>query len=147
MNNSITLTLITLIAITSLLINACTRSITNKEIETRSKTREINIPSACLDNNGLFTPIKSITTKLRYNDKATQYNPIRNEKGFIAYDFNNDKKSDYIFIEKSQKSIKLTTCMSRASNYLRRQTPFVIHEEKQIDFQTISESIKLQTVS
>ena len=102
---------------------------------------KLGIPQSCIDSTDDFKPIKTITTRLGYNEKAHPYQPIQSPKGFIEHDFNGDGKRDYVFIERSSKSDKsrLATCIDGT----RRTTHFIIHEEKQADFQTIYEIVRL----
>ena len=141
MNHSIII-LITLV----LFLSACNRPISKPISKTKGQS-EIIVPAGCLDQTGKFIAIRSISTRLSYNDKPSKYQPIRNTQGFISHDFNKDNKNDFLFIERNVERnktlIKLVSCISQGKQYQRRQTPFIIHEEKNADFQTISESIKL----
>jgi len=101
-----------------------------------------SIPSACKDLRGSFKPVTHILSKGSYNSEAKSYSPIIDPKGFIAEDFNNDKITDYIFIERAKKDIQLILCASDKNRLSRKITPFKVHETIELDFQTISESIQ-----
>ncbi len=105
-----------------------------------------NIPSICRDSSGSFKPVTHILSKGSYNSKATSYPPIVSPNGFIAEDFNHDKVTDFIFIERTKKRIQMVTCVSDKNKLMRKVTPFKIHETIKPDFQTISESIQYSGV-
>lgn len=111
-------------------------SISNKENRTRKemldrcfkeKTSLSNsknhpkIPNRCKDPKGHYTPIKSIYSWYRYQQKIRT--PVK--QGLISSDFNRDGRSDYIFIEQDKKQgVQLTTCLSRknSKSYNRKPT-------------------------
>ncbi len=99
------------------------------------------IPTHCLDPSGQFKPVKTIITRLNYNEKAHVYQPIQNKKGLISQDFNNNGKMDYLFVERSKatQKLRLASCI----DHVYKATRFIIHEEKQPDFQSIHEAIRL----
>lgn len=129
-----------LILTTLTFLTACNRPIA-KPISNKKRKPEINVPSACIDQTGRFNPVKSITTRLGYNEKAKKYQPISHAQGFISTDINHDRINDYLFIERNSGLIKLVSCMSQGKQYQRKQTPFIIHEDRNADFQTIFELI------
>ena len=104
-------------------------------------TNKLGIPASCLDSSGRYEPVKTITTRLSYNEKAHSYQPVNNQKGWIEHDFNNDGKKDYVFLERAKKTnkLRLATCIDN----IHKATTFIIHEEKAADFQTIYEIIRL----
>ncbi len=101
-----------------------------------------SIPSACKDSRGNFKPATHILSKGSYNLEPKSYAPIADSKGFIAEDFNADKMTDYIFIERAKKKIQMIICTSNKNRLSRKITPFKVHETIEPGFQTISESIK-----
>lgn len=101
-----------------------------------------SIPSVCRDPRGNFKPVTHILSKGSYNSEPKSYSPIVDPKGFIAEDFNDDKITDYIFIERVKKNIQMIICTSDKNRLSRKITPFKVHETIEPDFQTISESIQ-----
>ncbi|MEE9326766.1 MAG: hypothetical protein V3U71_05670 [Cocleimonas sp.] len=113
-------------------------------IAAKAPTKVADIPLSCKDPRHKFKSIKSILSKSSYNTNATNYQPIIDPKGFISVDFNKDGKTDFHFIERLASEIRLISCMSNSKRYKRRITPFKVHETIKSDFQTISETIRVQ---
>lgn len=107
-------------------------------------TKPSNIPSVCKDSTNKFLPIRSILLRSSYNQKAQDYQPIDDPKGFIVADINQDQMLDFLFIERSGSNIRLISCLSKNNNNVRRVTPFKVHEMIELDFQTIFESIQFK---
>ncbi len=97
------------------------------------------IPSSCKDPQKKYQPISTILSKGAYNTKAQTYQPIISSKGFISTDFDGNDYIDLIFIERHESDIRLISCI----NSKRKIMPFKIHETNKADFQTISESIRV----
>lgn len=108
---------------------------------------QLPIPAACRDKKEGFNPMRYLYTnpinwkdgdekKLDigdsswYNPKAYLYQPIDMPNGFIAYDFNRDRKPDYIFAERNLSladlldgntdMTRLAVCMSIKQGYQRQ---------------------------
>jgi len=118
-------------------INKQTRSGVSSNLNSIS-----SIPTACKDPRKSFKPVTQILSKGSYNSKPKSYAPITDPKGFIAEDFNNDKITDYLFIERVKKDIQMILCISDKNRLSRKVTPFKVHETIEPDFQSISESIQ-----
>jgi len=101
-----------------------------------------DIPTVCKDPKGKYKSVQRILSKGSYNSKPRAYQPIRDSKGFIVTDFNNDKIFDLLFLERLGADIRLISCVSRAGRHIRKITPFKVHETINPDFQTISEFIQ-----
>jgi hypothetical protein len=97
------------------------------------------IPQSCKDQQKQYQPISTILSKSTYNAKAQNYRPIRSVNGFITSDFDGNGNIDLIFIERHKSDIRLISCI----NSKRKVTSFKVHETIKPDFQTISESIRL----
>jgi len=120
------------------------KSSKNSKVISKAPLLLADIPSICKDSKGKYKPVQRILSKGSYNLEPKPYQPIQNPKGFIAADFNQDKRFDLIFIERSGSDIRLVTCISTHNSHLRKVTSFKVHETIQPDFQTISEIIKFK---
>jgi hypothetical protein len=133
---------IILVIFLALFLSAC-GGIKQKPLNRSANLSGINeIPTSCRDYQGKFKPVTHILSKGGYNSEPKSYQPIIDSKGFIAEDFNGDKLTDYIFIERAKKDIQMILCMSDKNRLSRKITPFKVHETIEPDFQTISESIQ-----
>lgn len=77
------------------------------------RDNQLRLPIACKDPRGLFVPQRWVAA-WDYYEKVL-YSPI--EKGVISYDFNQDRRNDYLFLERDkQNNVQITACLS-ANNY------------------------------
>jgi hypothetical protein len=83
------------------------------KLNPQHRDNQLQLPIACKDPHGLFVPQRWIASWYRY-EKAL-YSPIEN--GVISYDFNQDRRNDYLFLERDkQNNVQITSCLS-ANNY------------------------------
>ena len=116
-----------------------------------------SVVQACLDSTKQYHQVSTIKSRTSYLEKAYDYQPITAKKGFVAWDFNEDKKLDYIFIEKQQKQtfkknqtiakVRLVICASQGSQnsaqYKRILPNFTLYESILPDFQAEAHKIRV----
>ncbi|MGV6809578.1 MAG: hypothetical protein ACWA5U_06850 [bacterium] len=74
---------------------------------------QLRLPIACKDPSGLFKPQRWVVAW--DSTQKQRYSPVKN--AVISYDFNQDQRNDYIFLEQdTQHNVQVTTCLS-ANNY------------------------------
>lgn len=104
------------------------------------------LPKTCLDPSRHYYPVNQLTTITSLNSKPKNYTPINAAKNIIRHDFNNDKFTDYIFIELMKKApqdkARFVICTSSRKNHIRRLPNFSIHINTKPDFQNIYERIE-----
>ena len=76
------------------------------------------IPAACNDPSKQYQAVKQINHSFRYEKKLTS--PVQN--GMIRYDYNRDKRHDYVFLEVKGESARIAVCLSRNNSYQRHVT-------------------------
>lgn len=76
------------------------------------------LPQACHDPKKQFRAVKAINYAYRYERKPRQ--PVAN--GLIRYDYNRDKKPDYVFLEINQNTARIMACFSHGNTYQRRSS-------------------------
>jgi hypothetical protein len=80
----------------------------------------INLPGACRYNPEQYKAVRYIFTRTGYNTPPTNVMPI--PRGLITYDFNEDRKNDYVFVERnSVLKFRTIMCMSSPSGWKRQQ--------------------------
>lgn len=121
-----------------------------------TQPNKLDVVRACLDSSRHFYKISNIQSRTSYLEKAYDYYPIENSKGFIPWDFSKDGKLDYIFLEKqkaqyvskgSVPKIHLVICKSQVKEnnvltYTRYIPEFTLYESILPDFQAESHRIK-----
>jgi len=90
---------------------------TQKASTTHPKNRPV-IPAVCDDPSKQYRAVKQVNHSFRY-ERALK-SPVQN--GLIRYDYNNDKKSDYVFLETKGEQARVVICLSRGASYQRRVT-------------------------
>ena len=81
------------------------------------------IPAQCNDRTKQFGAVKQINHSFRYNKTPTS--PVQN--GLIRYDYNRDKRPDYVFLEAKGEISRAVICMSNGANYQRHVTDIKIY--------------------
>ena len=89
------------------------------------KNRPI-IPAQCNDPSKQYGAVKKINHSFRYEQKPTS--PIQN--GLIRYDYNQDKRHDYVFLEAKGENSRVVICLSQGANYQRRVTDIKINSSR-----------------
>ncbi len=113
---------------------------------TQNSYKHTVLPNTCLDQSRHYYPVNQLTTITSLNSKPKKHTPIKATKNIIRHDFNNDKITDYIFIELMKKArqdkARLVICTSAGNNHTRRFPNFPIHIKTKPDFQSIYEHIE-----
>lgn len=81
------------------------------------------IPAACVDNSKEYQAVKNIYSAFRYEKTITT--PVEN--GLIRYDYNQDNKDDFLFLELKDEMAHLSACMSQPDGYQRKQTGVIFY--------------------
>lgn len=81
------------------------------------------IPAQCNDPSKQFGAVKQINHSFRYEQMPTS--PVQN--GLIRYDYNRDKRPDYVFLEAKVENSRAVICMSNGANYQRHMTDIKIY--------------------
>lgn len=95
-------------------IHAC---LSRKTAATNPKNRP-EVPIACFHPNPRFQAVKSLYREYRYEKSLEQ--PVNN--GLIRYDYNLDKKADFVFLELHDDLAKVVVCLSVGDTYRRQLT-------------------------
>jgi hypothetical protein len=72
-----------------------------------------NIPTACKSQNPHRLAVKSIISQSIYSNNVEQ--PVQN--GLIRYDYNQDQRDDYVFIEIEKDQAHLVICLSHKDTW------------------------------
>lgn len=72
-----------------------------------------DIPTACKSKNPHRQAVKSIINQSIYSNEIEQ--PVQN--GLIRYDYNQDKRDDYVFIETEKDQAHLVICLSNKDTW------------------------------
>lgn len=83
-----------------------------------SQKNQLAIPPMCKDPSKQYTAVKTIFHHFRY--ETTRTSPVQN--GLISYDYNRDKKPDYVFLEAKQSHSRIAMCFSQGQQYRRQLT-------------------------
>lgn len=79
----------------------------------------IILPGACRYNREQYKAVRYIFTRSTYNTPPHSVAPIPG--GLITYDFNKDRKNDYVFVERNPKlKFRTIMCMSSPSGWKRQ---------------------------
>lgn len=81
------------------------------------------IPAQCNDPSKQYGAVKKINHAFRYAKQPTS--PVQN--GLIRYDYNRDKRQDYVFLEAKGENSRVVICMSQGANYQRHVTDIKIN--------------------
>ncbi|PWQ92234.1 hypothetical protein [Leucothrix pacifica] len=84
---------------------------------------QISIPQACKDPTKAYTSVKQINHHFRYETNLTS--PVQN--GLISYDYNRDRKADYVFLETKDDSARVAMCFSQGQRYRRQVTDITFY--------------------
>ena len=76
------------------------------------------IPDTCNDASENYGAVKQINHSFRYAKRLAS--PVQN--GVIIYDYNRDKKPDYVFIERKEEHARAVICFSEDNSYQRQIT-------------------------
>ena len=76
------------------------------------------IPALCEDPSKQFQAVKQVNHSFRY-DRSLK-SPVSN--GLIRYDYNKDKKQDFVFLETKEETARVVACLSQGNTYQRRVT-------------------------
>lgn len=79
---------------------------------------QVAVPQDCKDPSKTYAPVKQINHYFRYETTVTS--PVQN--GLISYDYNRDRKPDYIFLETKDSSSRVAMCFSGVQDYRRQLT-------------------------
>ena len=96
---------------------------TAEKLSTRNPQNRPAIPASCNDPSKQYSAVKQINHAFRYDKKPTS--PVQN--GLIRYDYNKDKRPDFVFLEAKGENSRAVVCMSRGSNYQRHITDIKIY--------------------
>lgn len=77
---------------------------------------QVAVPQACRDPSKAYTAVKQINHYFRYDFSLTS--PVKN--GLISYDYNRDKKPDYVFLETKDNRSRVAMCFSGGQRYRRQ---------------------------
>ncbi|CAA6819983.1 MAG: Unknown protein [uncultured Thiotrichaceae bacterium] len=76
------------------------------------------IPAVCFHPDSRYKAVKSLHRAYRYQKSLEQ--PVEN--GLIRYDYNKDKKEDFVFLELHDHLAKVVVCFSAENTYRRQLT-------------------------
>ena len=76
------------------------------------------VPQVCKDPSKAYTAVRQINHHFRYETTVTS--PVQN--GLISYDYNRDKKPDYVFLETQEDQSRVAMCFSQGQGYRRQLT-------------------------
>ncbi len=93
------------------LIQACLK----RKTATTNLQNKPQVPNVCYHSDPHFKAVKSLYREYRYQKTLEQ--PIEN--GLISYDYNKDKKMDYVFLELHGSFVEVVVCMSQRDSYQR----------------------------
>lgn len=80
----------------------------------------LRLPGACRWNRERYKPVRYIYTRNAYNQPPEPTTPIPG--GLISWDFNQDRKMDYIFVERSPAhTFRSILCTSSPAGWKRQQ--------------------------
>lgn len=79
---------------------------------------QVAVPQACKDPSKAYTAVKQIKHHFRYETTVTS--PVQN--GLISYDYNRDRKPDYVFLETKGDQSRVAMCFSHGRDYRRQLT-------------------------
>ena len=98
------------------LLTACYES----KADVENNKYPIPLPGACRWNRENYKPVRYIYTRNAYNQPPTPTAPVPG--GLISWDFNKDRKMDYIFIERSPAhTFRSILCTSSSAGWKRQQ--------------------------
>lgn len=89
-----------------------------KKASTSNPKNSPAIPAACHDPSKQYAAVKQVNHSFRYERKLKS--PVKN--GLIRYDYNKDRKPDYVFLETKGETARFAICLSRGNSYQRRVT-------------------------
>ncbi len=100
-----------------------------KKADVENRKHPIRVPDACSRNPEQYQPVRYLFTRQSYMEDPQVTQPV----GLIDHDFNADRQSDYIFLERSpQHKFRTILCMSHASSWKR--LPLYAVEENVSDY-------------
>jgi hypothetical protein len=79
---------------------------------------QVPVPQVCKDPSKAYTAVRQINHHFRYETTVTS--PVQN--GLISYDYNRDKKPDYVFLETQGDQSRVAMCFSQGQGYRRQLT-------------------------
>lgn len=79
---------------------------------------QVPVPQVCKDPSKAYTAVRQINHHFRYETTVTS--PVQN--GLISYDYNRDKKPDYVFLETQEDQSRVAMCFSQGQGYRRQLT-------------------------
>ena len=89
-----------------------------KKASTSNPKNSPAIPAVCNDPSKQYSAVKQVNHSFRYERKLKS--PVQN--GLIRYDYNKDRKPDYVFLETKGETARVAICLSRGASYQRRVT-------------------------
>lgn len=101
------------------LLKQCFTKKTSKD----NPTNHPDIPATCLDSSKEYQAVKSIYSAFRYEKTITT--PVEN--GLIRYDYSQDNKDDFLFLELKGEMAHLSACLSQPSGYQRQRTKVIFY--------------------
>lgn len=79
---------------------------------------QVPVPQVCKDPSKAYIAVRQINHHFRYETTVTS--PVQN--GLISYDYNRDKKPDYVFLETREDQSRVAMCFSQGQGYRRQLT-------------------------
>ena len=86
---------------------------TQQKIANDNPDNQPDIPTACKSKNPHRSAVKAIMNQSIYSEDIDQ--PVKN--GLIRYDYNQDQRDDYVFIETEKEQAHLVMCLSNKKTW------------------------------
>ena len=98
-----------------------------RKADVENNKRPLALPGACRWNRESYKPVRYIFTRFAYNQPPSATTVIPG--GLIQWDFNKDRKNDYIFVERSPAhKFRSIMCVSSPTGWKRQQLSTVTED-------------------